>query len=510
VISVKELVLIRREILDVGQYRQMVIKSMNNRFQFFREMTYRAQMKLPPMHVASLRQTSECTEGKDLDKEIMANDFLDDMDREKYKYTLIMPCGDRSINGIYCSEQPETIQIHAYARNIVMAIQHMHAKKIINRDLRLQRIVRFQGQLPTIRNTTSEIGILSNYYAEDKLSSEILPFEMIHRSARQENCQNMKEYHKRQVEKIMGPKISVKNGIEMFTIKSFLLGGISICNIAGTPNKSCANLILPPSKDFNIPQASSTFTESQLGRASDRWDGLHQEDHDHYLNFKHEDDSDNHENNLTTSDITSLSTFTDTDILLGRDEKPNNYVDDGQVFVQDGCTAIGGITKTTPVAPSSDARQCIFSLARLTVTAASSEEKCIDAENFTAEVGDSQANQRTSRNVVDSVQITDKDVLFGRGGITNKHPGNQYFRDLIQKVKANYLHCQTNSEKKALSQRIVDDIIQKGGNFLKKLNENAQIISKHDKWMIVTVNEARIKASQALREGKKKTSPILI
>jgi len=79
-------------------------------------------------------------------------------------------------------------------------------------------------------------------------------------------------------------------------------------------------------------------------------------------------------------------------------------------------------------------------------------------------------------------------------GITNKHPGNQHFRDLIQQVKVKYLACRTNSEKKALSQWVVDDIIKGGGIFLKKLK---------DEWINASVNEARIKASQGLREGDK-------
>merc|ERR1712008_405674 len=57
-----------------------------------------------------------------------------------------------------------------------------------------------------------------------------------------------------------------------------------------------------------------------------------------------------------------------------------------------------------------------------------------------------------------------------------------------------YLACRTNSEKKALSQWVVDDIIKGGGIFLKKLK---------DEWIDASVNEARIKASQGLREGDK-------
>lgn len=59
------------------------------------------------------------------------------------------------------------------------------------------------------------------------------------------------------------------------------------------------------------------------------------------------------------------------------------------------------------------------------------------------------------------------DVLSGRGGGTNVHPGNRDFRDLINKYRTIYLKAKKN-DKPAISRAIVKQIRSKGGRFLKK------------------------------------------
>jgi len=100
-----------------------------------------------------------------------------------------------------------------------------------------------------------------------------------------------------------------------------------------------------------------------------------------------------------------------------------------------------------------------------------------------------------------SVQFTDRDVLLGRGGMTNKHLGNQTFRDLVERVKPMYHGYESKAKKKSVSQLVVDDIQQKGGRFLKNLRKD---INSRDEWVIAKPDEARKKASQALREARSK------
>ena len=88
---------------------------------------------------------------------------------------------------------------------------------------------------------------------------------------------------------------------------------------------------------------------------------------------------------------------------------------------------------------------------------------------------------------------TEYDVLFGRGGMTNGHPGNRRFRDIIALHRPDYIRA-TKMDKPNVARRIVRAI--RGGNppgrFLKK--------SEDQKWYDVGDRCAAEKTSQGLRE----------
>lgn len=86
----------------------------------------------------------------------------------------------------------------------------------------------------------------------------------------------------------------------------------------------------------------------------------------------------------------------------------------------------------------------------------------------------------------------DNDVLSGRGGGTNVHPGNRNFRDLINLHRRAYLKARKN-DKPAISRAIVRAIRESGGRFLKKHN-------KSNLWFEIGDDAAREKTSQALRQ----------
>ena len=86
---------------------------------------------------------------------------------------------------------------------------------------------------------------------------------------------------------------------------------------------------------------------------------------------------------------------------------------------------------------------------------------------------------------------TDLDVLLGRGGKSNHHPGNKKYRDEVGNLQQWYKASQKN-EKTDLSQCLVNYVHSYGGRFLKA--------DTSGKWYIVTNLVARRKASQALRE----------
>ena len=87
------------------------------------------------------------------------------------------------------------------------------------------------------------------------------------------------------------------------------------------------------------------------------------------------------------------------------------------------------------------------------------------------------------------------DVLCGRGGIVNAHPGNEQYRKFVDREKLHYLTTQFRREKRLLSSEIVDEIrnLEPPGRFLLK-DPNSKV------WRDIGDEKARDKTSQALRE----------
>lgn len=86
----------------------------------------------------------------------------------------------------------------------------------------------------------------------------------------------------------------------------------------------------------------------------------------------------------------------------------------------------------------------------------------------------------------------DNDVLSGRGGGTNCHPGNRNFRDLINLHRRAYLKAR-NNDKSAISRAVVRSIRETGGRFIRK-DKNEGL------WFEIGDDAAREKTGQALRQ----------
>ena len=90
------------------------------------------------------------------------------------------------------------------------------------------------------------------------------------------------------------------------------------------------------------------------------------------------------------------------------------------------------------------------------------------------------------------VEPKTNDVLLGRGGRSNHHPGNKRYREEVKNLREWYGSIGDNKEEKTkLSQTLVDRIQENDGRFLEKDSEG---------WYVVPNVVARRKASQALRE----------
>ena len=96
-----------------------------------------------------------------------------------------------------------------------------------------------------------------------------------------------------------------------------------------------------------------------------------------------------------------------------------------------------------------------------------------------------------SNEAIPDSNINDKDVLSGRGGGTNNHPGNKEFRSLVDQYRSEYV-LSKKWAKREIARNIVESIRSKGGRFLKK---------EGSVWHDIGDQKAREKTSQALREG---------
>jgi len=91
------------------------------------------------------------------------------------------------------------------------------------------------------------------------------------------------------------------------------------------------------------------------------------------------------------------------------------------------------------------------------------------------------------------IKPTDRDILCGRGGRSNRWKGNERYRQIIEEHKPAYHATSAKHEKTLLSQQLVQDLQAEGRRFLKLDNTTNQ-------WFVVPDVEARRKAGQALRE----------
>lgn len=102
------------------------------------------------------------------------------------------------------------------------------------------------------------------------------------------------------------------------------------------------------------------------------------------------------------------------------------------------------------------------------------------------------------------IVVNSNDVLCGRGGETNHHPGNVQYRGLVKIHQRAYLHAKRR-DKPRIARIIVDTIRRQipHGRFLKKDTVSGA-------WKDVGNVKAREKTSQALREGAPEIRDLLV
>ena len=99
------------------------------------------------------------------------------------------------------------------------------------------------------------------------------------------------------------------------------------------------------------------------------------------------------------------------------------------------------------------------------------------------------------------------DVLSGRGGGINNHPGNIIFRNWVKDRKESYNLAPNKVEKAKVSREIIELVLKSNGRFLKR--EEVDTGNQHSfgvgstsqYWVEIEDSQAMAKTSQALREG---------
>lgn len=98
----------------------------------------------------------------------------------------------------------------------------------------------------------------------------------------------------------------------------------------------------------------------------------------------------------------------------------------------------------------------------------------------------------------EDIVVQPNDVLCGRGGETNHHPGNVRYRSLVKAYQKLYLLAKRRDKPK-IAQCIVVSVRGVNGRFLKRMKHSSK--PGPPGWVDVGNIKAREKTSQALREG---------
>lgn len=97
--------------------------------------------------------------------------------------------------------------------------------------------------------------------------------------------------------------------------------------------------------------------------------------------------------------------------------------------------------------------------------------------------------------------LTEADVLCGRGGATNSHPGNLRYLRARNSMQARYKNTQDKKTKMSISWSLVEKVHCWGGKFL--VLDRSRPTDIEEKYLELEVSKARGKAAHALRDENK-------
>lgn len=105
---------------------------------------------------------------------------------------------------------------------------------------------------------------------------------------------------------------------------------------------------------------------------------------------------------------------------------------------------------------------------------------------------------------VASANPSDRDVICGRGKLSQNHTGNKYYRQIIAENLHSYSNVKTKMDKSLIVSKIVDMVQEAGGNFIKRdCTANSE-----EHWVVVEDNFAREKTAHSIRDAIRATRQI--
>ena len=95
----------------------------------------------------------------------------------EYKYGIVMPAADRTLDAIYRAERPDLDHVRVLMKDVGEALEYLHEKGIVHGDLKMQNIIRVDGKMQLIDlDAATRIG----EPAANKFSSAVLPPELLY------------------------------------------------------------------------------------------------------------------------------------------------------------------------------------------------------------------------------------------------------------------------------------------------------------------------------------------
>ena len=133
---------------EFGAIRKVVIKFMRVESQYRREILIRKQGELSGSFVMSF-----CT-GPDEAEFAASTENLTTsggkVSLSGYKFGLVMPAADRSLDAIYRSERPDIQRVRAIMYEVCLCLQHLHQNGIVHGDLKMLNVLRVNGGIRLI------------------------------------------------------------------------------------------------------------------------------------------------------------------------------------------------------------------------------------------------------------------------------------------------------------------------------------------------------------------------